>query len=203
MKSNDENFQKIINLYKKGIKDFAEEVSFEIESAYEHTIDLFYEDYGPNDGKPWFYDRTESTYLASNGYDNPFSPINVQQFGDSFFSGIGVSASNIPGNPYKIYKDWVFYRTFYKGIHGITKKEVNTRNEKIRQRYKKRRKLARMLRKRSKTFQIEVVMQGLIKRVPKNMRPAPKKIMDDSFKNLTKKKNMDRMLTEVLDKALQ
>ena len=195
--------KKIKKIYQGAIKNFAEEMSSQIESAYEDTISLFYADYGPNNGDPWFYDRTYSTYLASNGHDNPYSSINVQQFGDSFFAGIGVSSSNIPGNPYKIYKEWVFNRTFYEGIHGIARKDVIKRNELIRQRYQRQRKFAKLMKAKRKTLKIEISMTGLIRRIPKTMSPSPKKIMDDQFKKLTKKKNMDRIFNEVLDKTLR
>lgn len=185
--------------YNNLIKRFAEEVSFQIESAYESVISQFYADYGPNNGDPWYYKRTFSTYQASNGADNPYSPINVQHFGDSYFAGIGISASNIPGNPYKIYKGWVFDRTFYQGIHGITRKDIIKRNEAIRQKYKRQRALKKMLGKKFKNLQVDISMKGLTRNIPRNMTPPPKKLMDKEFIRITKKKNMDKMFNNIFE----
>lgn len=189
------NIKKRFNIV---LQEFAEDVAFNIEKAYESVIDMFYADYGPNNGEPWFYERTYSTYQASSGYDQIFSPNNIQHYGDSYFSGIGVSSSNIPSNPYNAYKEWVFNRTFYKGIHGISSADVRGKNEQIRQKYKRQRQLMRMLKKKHKGLKIDSKMQGLIKNVPKNMHPAPKKVMDKQFKQITKKANMDKMFQEAL-----
>lgn len=180
------------------LQEFAEDVAFNIEKAYESVIDMFYADYGPNNGDPWFYDRTYSTYQASSGYDQIFSSNNIQHYGNSYFSGIGVSSSNIPGDPYKAYKEWVFNRTFYKGIHGISSVDVREKNEQIRQKYKRQRALMRKLKKKHKGLKIDSRMQGLIKNIPKNMNPAPKKVMDRQFKKITKKSNMDVLFREAL-----
>lgn len=180
------------------LQEFAEDVAFNIEKAYESVIDMFYADYGPNNGDPWFYDRTYSTYQASSGYDQIFSSNNIQHYGNSYFSGIGVSSSNIPGDPYKAYKEWVFNRTFYKGIHGISSVDVREKNEQIRQKYKRQRALMRKLKKKHKGLKIDSKMQGLIKNIPKNMNPAPKKVMDRQFKKITKKSNMDVLFREAL-----
>ena len=39
----------------------------------------------------------------------------------TFQGEIIVSEKNIPGNPYNANKEWVFERTFSKGIHGVSR----------------------------------------------------------------------------------
>ena len=111
----DKDCKKIIRDIKKRLKKAAEltaeEITFQIQSAYESVIQQFYEDY-----LPMFYERTYSTYMASNRWDNPFY---VHNDGDYLIGGIKVSSNFIPGNPYKAQKGWVFHRTFDLGIHGI------------------------------------------------------------------------------------
>lgn len=159
--------------YSKAIEEMAEEVAYEIEKSYESVIDMFYSDYTPR-----IYQRTYSTYLGSNAYNDIFNN-GVIQYGNSYFAGINVSSSNIPGNPYEAYKGWVFDRTFYKGIHGINRND-----------------LMQMNKKRSKDNHIT------IRNMPKNMSPAPKKLMDKEFKKLTKKQNLDKMFEEAMKRNM-
>lgn len=175
-KSSLQSIQKDIEKrFKSAIKDMADDVAFEIEKAYETVIEEFYNDY-PN---PVSYERTYSTYLGSNAYDDIFGQ-GIQQFGDSYFAGINVSSSNIPGDPYRAYKGWVFERTFYKGIHGINKKDKD-----------------RMNKYRGKGYEKDLIRVKVIK----NMSPTPKSRMDTRFKNITKKSNMDKMFSDALNKA--
>lgn len=158
--------------YMSAIEHLAEEVSFQIESAYETVIEKFYDDYSPVS-----YNRTYSTYLASDGYDDPFS---YTQSGNVYTAGIQVSSDFIQGKPYRADTDWVFNRTFERGIHGFNKKDMDTYN---------------------------VGKYGnniwRVKHRPKNMRPAPKKLMDREFKRITKKGNMDKLFNEQLSKAFK
>jgi len=161
--------------YNKAVKELADEVAFKIENAYETFIEQFYEDY-PN---PKSYERTYSTYLGSNAYNDVFGQ-GIQQFGDSYFAGINVSSSNIPGNPYRAYKGWVFDRTFVKGIHGINKKDKGKMNK-----------------YRGSGYGKELIRVKTIK----NMSPAPKTLMDREFGRIMKKSNMDKMFSDALSKA--
>ena len=95
-------------------EEMATEVLWQIEHNYESVIDKFYADYDP-----LYYDRTYSTYLASSGYDNLYSSRNLIFMTNTYDVGININGRRIPGNPYRADKDWVFNRTFDKGIHGI------------------------------------------------------------------------------------
>ncbi len=159
--------------YQMAVRDLAQEVAFEIEKAYESVVQRFYNDY-PN---PSSYKRTYSTYLGSSAYDSPFE-YGVQKFGDSYFSGMQVSASNIPGNPYKANKGWVFDRTFYEGIHGYH------RNEAIK---------ANATKKKG-----DVYMS--VKHAPRRMNPPPRKLMDKEYKHIVQKKNIDRIFAAAMEK---
>lgn len=163
----------ITEKFNEAVEEMASEMTFQIEHAYEETIDEFYEDYDPVS-----YDRTYSTYLASTGYDNATTPL--MHVGDAYFAGIGVNGSNIPGQPYEMPKHWVFDRTFYKGIHGINRNDVFKMNK-----------------DRTRDNRIT------IKNVPTNMKPAPKSVMKKKFKELTKKKNMDKIFDEIVNKHLK
>lgn len=90
----------------------ASDTTFLIESAYESIIDSFYDDYTPR-----VYNRTYSTYLLSDRYNDPFGFDTVDD--NIFNSGIVVDSDNITGNPYRADKDWVTGRTFEQGIHGF------------------------------------------------------------------------------------
>lgn len=172
MAKKDDFKTKILNNFKDAIATLAEDVTFQIESAYETAISMFYKDYDP-----LYYDRTYSTYLGSDKYDDPFG---YQHYGDSYFSGIGVSASYIPGNPYNAYKEWVFNRTYYKGIHGFNKSDKDRVN---------------------KTRTKENAWR--IKHVPRTMTQKPSNLMKKSFKSITKKSNMDKLLNQAIEKALR
>ncbi len=156
--------------YMRALDNLAEELSFEIENAYETIIERFYNDYSPIS-----YNRTYSTYLASDSFENPFS---YTQMGNTYFSGINIDPSFINGKPYRADTGWVFERTFEKGIHGINRNTVINRNK--------------------KRYGDDV---WKVKHIPKNMKPAPKQLMDKEFKRITRKSNLDRMFNEQLNKS--
>ena len=189
------------------VQTMAAELSFQIESAYENAISLFYADY-PD---PLVYQRTYSTFLASNGYNDPFSPNNLYKTGDIWTAGIQVDHSFIPGNPYKADKDWVFDRTFNKGIHGINIRTVRHRNATLWKKDKQKRLLAKYFSKLNKNQKkIKVKTKGLIPlrqtlgtlsvqnlAIPKNMKHPPRKIMNKSFKEITNKRSMDNLFEDI------
>lgn len=166
----------ITTKYNKAVKEFAEEVLYEIETAYENVIDKFYADYTPD-----YYDRTYSTYLGSSGYEDTNNPYNLWNIGDSWFAGINVSSSNIPGHPYKAYKGWVFDRTFFKGIHGIARADLRKINK-----------------YRGKLYHKEVIKI----KTPKAMVPPPKKLLDREFKYITKHQKLDEQFNKIVRKYL-
>ena len=191
----------ILKKYKDAIRQFAEEVSFQIEKGYEDAIEAFYADYGPNNGEPWVYKRTLSTYSASSSSENPFDPKNIRESGDYFSPGTIVSSKYIPGNPYRAEKDWVFGRTFYKGIHGINIVTVRRRNSTLKQKAEEKgiklKDTKGLIKVRSKFSTADFDPT-----YPSNMKPAPKILMDRYFRQLTKKKNMDKMLNDIMKNVL-
>lgn len=115
--SKDKDFSELLRLKDilySAAEEMATEVLWEIEHNYESVIDRFYEHYDP-----LYYDRTYSTYLASSGYDNLYSSRNFIFMSNEYDVGININSKRIPGSPYRADKDWVFSRTFEKGIHGI------------------------------------------------------------------------------------
>lgn len=109
------------------LQEVAMEMQVRIETMYEIAIMDFYEQY-----EPISYIRTGATYYGSNKY-SPSGPMgksffsNLAKRRNEYFAGIKVSSdyitSNWGGNPYRADTDWVFERTFVKGIHGNTSSE--------------------------------------------------------------------------------
>lgn len=105
------------DLFNDAVGDMAQEVLFRIQGFYDNAISKFYSDYDP-----LYYNRTYSSYEGSSGSKNLFSPENIFENGNGWTAKISIDSSYIPGNPYRADKDWVFERTFWKGIHGINTK---------------------------------------------------------------------------------
>ena len=192
------------------VSNMADELSFKIEATYEKVISAFYADYTPIE-----YDRTYSTFLGSNAYDNPFFINESENTENSKIAGILVGSDFIPGNPYKANKDWVFDRTFISGIHGVNVHTVRHRNTTLFKKDQQRRLLAAYFNKLNKNQKkLRLRTKGVIPlqetlgsilvhntNIPTNMNPPPKKIMDKEFKKLIKKKNLDKMFNDQI-KAL-
>ena len=164
----DEILKDQIKRKNEAMREIAEKVARQIEDGYKSAIDAFYKDYEPE-----YYDRTYETYRGSSGYDNLYG--GIQQFGDLFYTGINVSSSNIPGNPYRAYKGWVFDRTFYHGIHGLNRNDIIRMN------------------KNYKKGDVRVQM-----RAPKNMTPPPEKLMDKEFKLLKKQLKDNKYFEDIM-----
>ena len=112
----------IRKVMKSALRKTAIELNYMIEEIYEQAIDAFYDSYDPK-----YYDRTFSTYKASNLYENYAKQENPIPMGEGFVAGIEVTSDNIPGKPYNRSKkdkpnktEWVFNRTYTKGIHGVS-----------------------------------------------------------------------------------
>ena len=161
--------------FNRAVRELAENVAEKIEDAYEDTIQAFYDDPAfDGTNEPRFYNRGYNLFQGSSGYDMLYTPYNIQQFGDSYFTGIQVDSAHIPGSPYKAPKVWVFDRAFYQGIHGITQKEVRVKN-----------------RGTHRSAEVKI-------KAPKQMRPTPKALMDREFKHITSRKSLDDLWQSAL-----
>ena len=114
---------------------------------FESSIEGFYNDY-----TPVRYRRTYSTYLASDMYNDmnnyTFNPV---EGGDGAEIGLHASSSNL-GNPYRAHDtEWVFKRTFEKGIHGFTRYEASE--------WDKQKKWSKVLKKKKDGSWIKVSMR--------------------------------------------
>lgn len=102
--------------YNLAVAELAAEITFQIQAAYETVVQSFYEDYTPR-----WYDRTYSTYEASDHAEDPFKTTPIE---GGFNAGINVDPSFITGKPYRADTAWVFDRTFGQGIHGYFRWEM-------------------------------------------------------------------------------
>lgn len=153
--------QKLLKKSQQILDVINEDIIFEIESHYESAISDFYNDY-----TPYSYNRTCYTYYGSDAYDSFYK--NIKQVKGGYKVGIHVSADNIPGNPYNAKnKEWVFNRTFTQGIHGYTKEELQEWETKAHE--------------KGKGFSWRFIAGQ-----QEPMKPSPKKIMDDWFKDFRK-----------------
>ena len=110
------------------------EIGETIQDMYKDVIREFYRDY-----TPLWYGRTYSTFVGSSAYKDYSSLVNEIHPG-IYEVGIDVSAKYITGNPYKkankfikskngyvASTEWIFDRTFYEGIHGVSKHDSSNR----------------------------------------------------------------------------
>lgn len=195
-------------MFNDAVKELSEEVLFQIESAYESNIDRFYNDYNP-----LYYNRTYSTYLASSGYSNLFSPQNINPIEGGFMVGIGIDSNNISGNPYRADTDWVFNRTYMKGIHGINATNLfsNTYEKKFRRvKGKLYAKTYQVKLVPSKKYALKRVSVGkiytgdvkIMDRTMSNLVPSPSAGMNKWWKKFKGKRNFNKMFSEILDSKL-
>lgn len=103
--------------FKSAAYNTALTLNMELEIAFERAIEAFYKHY-----IPMYYKRTYSTFYASDLFTDASSVSNFepQESGKGYKSSIVIDSSNIKGDPYRADKDWVFDRTYFKGIHGNT-----------------------------------------------------------------------------------
>lgn len=197
----------LTKIFNDAVEDMAHEVLWEIEHIYESAIDRFYADYNP-----LYYNRTGATFVASSGYYNLFSPQNIMGGNGNWTAGITVNSQFIPSGTYRADTDWVFSRTFNKGIHGINRGKVFGKNRsktytKIKGSY-------------YKTYKVNLVPGSmplkhttitkhynsgfkLMSRTMSNMSSTPRGIMSREFKALTRKKNMKRMFNDILNTKIK
>lgn len=198
----------------------AAEMTWRIQSGYESVVQSFYDDYTPR-----FYNRTYSTYLASDRESDPFG---FTPTSDGYNAGIIVDHENIPGSPYRADKHWVFTRTFKEGIHGFFQWEYkkwanryysamnrkymmsNARKERLKKLLLKTLKHSpRKYRKGVKTS--FVYTSGDINSTHLSTGTAiqtrgfsytPMKAMDAYFKKVTAKKEMDTLFQTIFEQYL-
>lgn len=116
----------IENKFDRVLSMTADDVGFQIEQAFETAISKFYSDYDPSS-----YDRTDSMFLLSSGY-NDYSTLSKKNGKFRYEAGIRVSPDNVPGNPYAknprhgipVDPAFVFDVSYLKGIHGFNRKNV-------------------------------------------------------------------------------
>lgn len=166
------------------IKDVAKQLTEEIHEKYQSIITKFYEHYP----KPVLYDRTYSTYratdydLAGESLAGPAAEKVVSSIG-----GINVDAyyiwHHVGGNPYRQPTSYVFERTFAKGIHGMTPKEAKN-----------------TFRKSKNVFGDDILVK--IKAPKSPMTPHPKTLLDKEFKKIRKGEHIDPMVNEAITKYL-
>ena len=207
-------------LFDDSVKEMAQEVFFRIQGLYESAIQQFYNDYDP-----LYYQRTDSTWYGSSGTDDYYSSRNIAKRGDIYYTGIHVGPSFIKGNPYRADKDWVFWRTYNKGIHGISAGEffgkksnktfmrvyakpnftyvkmIGDKQTMKRQYYKG------MTVDRRGKYYYKIKGLGLgspryRETVMNNMSPTPRGIVGKGYRKLTQKKNLDEIRDEIFASKL-
>lgn len=186
--------------FKNYLEDFAGEMTFQIQSAYESVIDSFYAEYTPSS-----YRRTFSTYKASDKWNDllGFTPVS-----DGYEAGITVDHENIPGKPYRADTHWVFTRTFAEGIHGFTKAEYSKWKEKREFDIKIEYSLngakgglnAYMQANRNKSILYKTKKAPRRYFVKSIKAKSPKDAMDKQYKHITTKKNMDMISDSIFEK---
>lgn len=201
----------IENRYNMAIADMASQVTEQIEAAYETVIQSFYDDYTPR-----WYDRTYSTYEASDHADDIFKTTPID---NGFEAGIKIDPSFINGKPYRADTAWVFDRTFGKGIHGYFKWEMKQWAPQTWKNMNRKYLMSKARKERLADF-----LKKSIKHSPRKYKPkltamvyavgeqksvqavqlhqirstTPHKSMDAAFRQITSKKNMDAMFSTIL-----
>ena len=177
-------------------KEIAEEVTFQIEKAYETVVESFYNEYTPRS-----YDRLFATYWGSTRFDDEFG---VDPAGEDFIAGIEVDPSNINkhyetdgvgkrkktggSGPYRADTDWVFRRTYLEGIHGFFRVEYQ---EWVENRVKTHKW------SKAKTLREKKLAAKTLKHAPKKSK-SPETAMERMFNEILKKKSLDAIRDDVL-----
>ena len=182
-------------------EEMASEVLWQIENKYETIIDEFYADYNP-----LYYNRTYSTYLGSSGYETLYSPQNFTPIPSGYRVGIEVDSKYYPNNPYRAEDvDWVFERTWEKGIHGINTKRWGGVKTKKYQKVSGRKIFEVIYRKNSTVTKKRKLYEGNVRfqnRFMSNMIPAPRALMNDWWRKYTTKHNLDKIWSNALNNKL-
>ena len=197
----------LTEVFNEAVQEFTHEVLWTIENMYETAIEAFYNDY-----TPLYYQRTGSTWYGSSGAETLFSSQNIKRVGENIWDvGIEVDPSFIPGEPYRANTDWVFARTFNKGIHGIYRGKVWGKKDKPKTYTKTVGKKVfetiygqsvngtSVVKKKKKYYEGNV---RVVQSVMHNMNPTPRGMIGREFKEFKKKSNLDKMFFSILDSKL-
>lgn len=131
-KTNEKIIEEINEAVRQGIVEGLKVVAHQLADAYGRAIDRFYDDYNPH-----VYERTYSTYKASDlsdmwGWNTGSSGYvgesvwfkNIRRLSkNKYYVALNIDYRNIGNNPYNSPLDYVFERTYVKGIHGMTPDE--------------------------------------------------------------------------------
>lgn len=107
----------------QAMADAAYDIAFDIQAAYESSIEAFYNDFSPS-----YYNRTYATYTGSDSAENYSKNIKVTD--KDFRAGIHVGSEFVQAD-YKDPIDYVFSRTYEEGIHGTSRNGVMSPSSKI------------------------------------------------------------------------
>lgn len=118
-----DRYSKMINeATEKILRESAKIFAKDYRNQYRSIILDFYKDYP----RPRRYDRTLETQNANsireNNYDYKKTFVFLNPTTIQFKFSVG--SDYIQGTPYRADTDWVFNRTYFKGIHGWTPDEV-------------------------------------------------------------------------------
>lgn len=184
MEADDKKFWNMLHKrFEKATREFAEEFTKKVQEEYEETMKYYYNDkVFPTVNKlgvdaytnvPRWYHRTYSLRQASTGYGKDLlSPENITPIENGYYAGITVDPRRIPNSTYKVGdSDWVFRRSFNKGIHGIAKQDVKNKGK-------------------LKQFTASI----------KYTSPYPRTWMNKSFKTITRKKYLRAMQDKIFSK---
>lgn len=113
-------------------------------------------------------------YNLFRAYSGMYSNKLIQRLGDGHYSGgIIVDSKYLGNNPYSRSENIVLNLTFGKGIHGVN---------------------------RNYFINAGWTLNG--NHVPKNTVPSPQKVMNQKYKELTKRKALNKMYNEYMNNAL-
>ncbi len=114
----DEMVNQAVKEVKARVLGVADKIGYDLVEAiqikYDHCVDAFYKSFTPA-----YYDRTYNTYSASDGEHGVSSLFDVQDSGDTIYITAGITLDSNRLQPwYDDPTDYVFSRTWERGIHG-------------------------------------------------------------------------------------
>lgn len=194
--------KKIKKISTYAINNFNNEIVNQIDNKYQNIISEFYAHY-----RPKRYDRTLNTRYASSGHfinRRNYRKVNITKSGDKgYIVGIHISTEYMDNkDPYNADVNWVFKRTFEKGIHGFcmydiynwNKKRRKNGEEQIKWDYTKNAYVRKKERKDS-----DKSYEKVERKYPPTFHPTPKVRMDKWFNNYRKDtSNLDSIMEKYI-----